>query len=301
VRKEFAAAAEKASLADRNVIFMTGDLGFMALENLRGAIKKRFINAGVSEQNMVSLAAGLASQGLTVMCYSIAPFAVFRPAEQTRLDVCLHNMDVKIIGNGGGYGYGIMGATHHALEDIAVMSSFQNMVSYIPFCNEDVEGAVAAMMSRKGPAYLRLGSGAKPATLEIPPYAPVRRVKSGKLITVAAMGPIVLNALKGSELSGTDTDIFAISEIPFDLKSSGLIESVKRTGRLLVAEEHVQRGGLGEYLTHGLAKSGVSYRFAHRCAAGYPGGTYGSQQYHQKLSGLDAQSLANTLKELDHE
>ena len=111
MRKEFSASIEKIASAEPKVIFLTGDLGFMALENVQAAMGTRFINAGVSEQNLVSLAAGLASQGYTVLCYSIAPFAVFRPAEQIRIDVCLHNMNVKIIGNGGGYGYGIMAAT----------------------------------------------------------------------------------------------------------------------------------------------------------------------------------------------
>src|SRR5690242_17673469 len=102
---------------------LTGDLGYQALEGVREKLKDRFINAGVSEQNMVSVAAALASEGLEPLCYSIAPFAVFRPAEQIRLDVCLHGLGVKIVGNGGGYGYGIMGSTHHAIEDVAVLSS----------------------------------------------------------------------------------------------------------------------------------------------------------------------------------
>ena len=161
----------------------------MALENVQRAIGKRFINAGVSEQNMVSMAAALASEGLTPICYSIAPFLVFRPAEQIRLDVCLHDMDVKLVGNGGGYGYGIMGATHHAIEDIAVLSSFQNMRCYIPFCNEDVEGVVYRMMKRRGPSYLRLGYGLKPDWLKLPSHTGARRLTTGGKVTVVGIGP----------------------------------------------------------------------------------------------------------------
>jgi transketolase len=188
MRKEFSQHIEKIAYADDKVVFITGDLGFMALENVRSSIKERFINAGVSEQNMITFAAGLASQGLKPICYSIAPFAVFRPAEQTRLDIGLHNMDVKIVGNGGGYGYGIMGATHHAIEDLAVMSSFQNMKCYVPFCNEDVSGVVSAMMKRTGPAYLRLGFGVKPETMVIPFFAPIRKICSGVDITIGTSG-----------------------------------------------------------------------------------------------------------------
>lgn len=100
MRREFSKGIETRALANDKIIFLTGDLGFMALENVRSAINERFINAGVSEQNMITMAAGLASEGYSPVCYSIAPFAVFRPAEQIRLDVCLHNMDVKIVGNG---------------------------------------------------------------------------------------------------------------------------------------------------------------------------------------------------------
>src|SRR5579884_151787 len=93
-------------------IFLTGDLGFLALEPLREALGDRFLNAGVAEQNMVSVSAGLARQGLRPWVYSIASFLYTRPFEQIRNDLCLHRLPVVLVGNGGGYGYGVMGATH---------------------------------------------------------------------------------------------------------------------------------------------------------------------------------------------
>src|SRR5262249_37286069 len=98
-------------------VFLTGDLGYNALEPLRSVARERFINAGIAEQNMFSVAAGLARTGLRPWVYSIAPFLYARPYEQIRNDLCLHNLPVQLIGNGGGYGYGVMGGTHHALED----------------------------------------------------------------------------------------------------------------------------------------------------------------------------------------
>src|SRR5436305_12930222 len=103
-----------AASADPRFVFLTGDLGFKALEPLRAMMGKRFINAGVAEQNMISVAAGLARAGMRPWAYSIAPFIYARPFEQTRNDVCLHKLPVVLIGNGGGYGYGVMGATHPA-------------------------------------------------------------------------------------------------------------------------------------------------------------------------------------------
>ncbi len=303
MRKEFSKSIEKIAVADSKVIFITGDLGFMALENLQAALGARFINAGVSEQNLVSLAAGLASQGYTVLCYSIAPFAVFRPAEQIRIDVCLHNMNVKIIGNGGGYGYGIMGATHHAIEDIAVLSSFQNMKCYIPFCNEDVDGIVNVMMQRKGPSYLRMGFGVKPENLALPDYSGTRKLASGKKVTVIGMGPVILNVLKAIEM-GVDADsvdLFVISELPLVELPANLLDSVKKTGKVLVVEEHVSRGGLGENLSLLLLERSVGCKLAHRSACGYPDGLYGSQSYHQKKSGLDPEAIRQIIKELSNE
>ena len=90
----------------KDFVFLTGDLGFRALEPLRDAMGPRFINAGVAEQNMVSVAAGLARLGLRPWVYSIAPFVFARPFEQIRNDICLHNLSVVLVGNGGGYGYG---------------------------------------------------------------------------------------------------------------------------------------------------------------------------------------------------
>src|SRR5580698_8612554 len=98
-------------------VFLTGDLGFMALEPLREAMGERFINCGVAEQNMVGMAAGVARAGESVWVYSIAPFLYARAFEQIRNDVCFHDLPVRLVGNGGGYHYGVMGPTHWALED----------------------------------------------------------------------------------------------------------------------------------------------------------------------------------------
>lgn len=301
MRKEFAASMEKIASGDKKIVFLTGDLGFMALENVRSSIKERFINAGVSEQNMVSVAAGLASQGLKAVCYSIAPFAVFRPAEQIRLDVCLHNMNVKIVGNGGGYGYGIMGATHHALEDIAVLSSFQNMTCFIPYCNEEVDIVLSEMMGRTGPGYLRLGYGGKPKDVPATPYSPVKKIKSGGKVTVIGMGPVVLNVLKALEELKWDTDLFAVSELPLKNLPEEMINSLKSTNKALIIEEHVRRGGLGEHLASLFLQNRLAPRTVQRFAVGYPDGLYGSQPYHQKASGLDAESLIKTIKDLANE
>ena len=302
MRKEFSQHITKLALENEKIIFLTGDLGFMALETLKKSIGNRFINAGVSEQNMVSMAAGLAYQGFIPLCYSIAPFAVFRPSEQIRLDVCLHNLNVKIIGNGGGYGYGIMGATHHAIEDIAMLSSFQNMKCFVPWCNEDVPNTIDAMFAYEGPSYLRLGYGDKPTTTSLPSFSPIRHINKGEKITIVAMGPVVINALKAIEtLLPSLADVFVVSEIPVLEISEELKQSITKTGKLIVIEEHVSRGGIGENLATLLLKGKFNCSFSHLYANGYENGLYGSQSYHQQVNRLDTNSIITEINTLLNE
>src|SRR5258708_5014050 len=118
MRYAFAKIIEKIAQKDKKVVFMTGDLGYHAFEKLKAVMGNRFINAGVAEHNMVTAAAGMAYAGLKPWIYSIAPFVTVKVLEEIRNDVYLPNYNVKIVGLGGGYDYGIAGPTHHALSDV---------------------------------------------------------------------------------------------------------------------------------------------------------------------------------------
>jgi len=302
MRREFSSWIENFGRNEARFIFLTGDLGFGALENVQNALRERFINMGVCEQNMISVAAGLSKQGLLPLCYSIAPFAVFRPYEQIRLDVALHDRNVKIVGNGGGYGYGIMGASHHALEDVAALSALQNFCCFIPLCNSDVDGACDSLFRYRGPSYLRLGFGVWPNNIgELPAFVAIRKLVAGRRArpkaTVVGLGPVLLNTLPWMLEEGK-TDLFAVSQVPLIDLSDELVASVDASGLLWVIEEHVARGGLGEHLAALLAQKGVRFRLCHSHALGYPDGLYGSQSYHQSRSGLDPGSLQSTFRQI---
>jgi transketolase len=302
MRKEFSQWIEQFGRQEKRLVFMTGDLGYGALENVQAALGPRFVNMGVSEQNMVSVAAGLARQGLRPLCYSIAPFAVFRPYEQIRLDVALHALPVKIVGNGGGYGYGIMGASHHALEDLAVLSCLPHFSCVIPLCNSDVAAAGDALFAHAGPGYLRLGLGLWPEALGVmPAFAPTRRLVAASTpkprVTVVGLGPVLLAALPWLKEGGA-CDAFAVSQLPLPALDPLLQASVAASGQLLVIEEHTGRGGLGENLAAALAKTGTPFRLHHHHAQGYPTGGYGSQAFHQKQSGLDFASVQASVTRL---
>lgn len=285
---------------ERPFLFLTGDLGFMALEPLQAALGPRFVNAGIAEQNMVSVAAGAASVGEQCWAYSIAPFIYGRPFEQVRNDVCLHDFDVKLVGNGGGYGYGVMGATHHALEDYGVLLTLQNMRAFVPAFADDVGPVVARMSVDPHPAYLRLGRCERPKALALPAYAPWRRLLEGECGVAVVAGPLAgpLIAAAGELARAERPEIWVVSELPLSAAPppDALLRRIVRTGALYVVEEHVRQGGLGQMLSLDLMGRGVAPRvFRHFHAEGYPSGLYGSQAYHRAENGLDAGAILRAL------
>jgi transketolase len=299
MRREFSDAIEKIALEDEKIVFITGDLGYNALENLQSTLGNRFINAGVAEQNMVGLAAGMAYKGFKVFCYSIAPFVVYRCWEQFRNDVCLHNLPVFLVGNGGGYGYGIMGSTHHAIEDLAGLSALQNVKCWIPAFADEVEPFVNQIVADGRPAYLRLGAGKQTPANEGNFGSLKLVVKSEKPNgSIVALGPVannVVNVLQQPEFSHK-FNLYTAQNVPLTIDSQGF-ESLQATDNLLVIEEHVSIGGLAQQLSVQLMEKGISFKkFISLRAEGYPDGTYGDQNFHQTQSGLDVGNIAEKLR-----
>jgi transketolase len=284
-------------------VFLTGDLGYGALEPLRDVMGDRFINAGVAEQNMVTMAAGLAGLGFLVWVYSIAPFCYARPFEQIRNDVCMHGLPVVLVGNGGGYGYGIMGPSHHALEDYGVLLTLPALQAVVPAFRQDLEDAVAYLAGCGSPAYLRLGRCECPGGYQPPPFAPWRQLTEGGGPVVVAVGPLAGSLLECFRSIPTDgrpelwsLSVFSLGAalIPADLR-----QSLIRKARLLVAEEHVAQGSVGQAMAYAVVKEGmVLQSFRHHCAVGYPSGLYGSQSFHRRESGLDPDSILDAIRGL---
>ena len=212
---------------DARAFFITGDLGYMALEEVARTYQERFLNAGVAEQNMMAVAAGLAYEGFIPWVYSIASFNLLRPYEHIRNDICFHRLPVKIVGNGGGYGYGIMGATHHTLEDIAVMRVLPNMRVYVPLIASDVEEAVELMANDHNPNYLRLNAAAKiPYPVET--FKPWRKIQNGRKAVVIGTGPVVGNLFDASLANFFgDLEIWCVGRFPILELPKELMDSVR--------------------------------------------------------------------------
>lgn len=287
--------------------FLTGDLGFMALEPLERALGERFVNAGVAEQNMISVAAGIVCDGGRAWCYSIAPFCYARPYEQIRNDVCLNALPVHLVGNGGGYAYGSMGATHHALEDYGVLLGLPGMRCYVPAFDADLAPMVRAIAERPRPSYLRLGRSELSNEEGLPGYAPWRRLQAGERGLLVVVGPIV-GALWRATCERPPADrpaLWVVSELeaPTRSDSSGplalpaaLLEDLARAAVLGLVEEHVAPGGFGAQFLHALALAGIRLPpVVHACAQGYPSGRYGSQRWHRTECGLEPAAILEAL------
>jgi transketolase len=299
MRKHFSAHIEKLIETDDDIVFITGDLGFNALENLQKKLGDKFINAGVAEQNMVGVAAGMASQGFRVICYSIAPFAVYRCLEQIRNDVCFHNLPVYIVGNGGGYGYGIMGSSHHAIEDIACLSGLPNMQCYIPAFIEDMNECMNQMFANKTPAYLRLGIGKNmPANLDMKEFGTSALQDDLTQLTIIVQGPVANNlfeALKDN-VHKNKIQVFTVNKMPQKTLAVEIEKSILATKNVLTIEEHISIGGLGNVISLLINEKSMPLRkFVSLHAKGYPTGLYGSQAYHQQVSGLDEKNISSII------
>jgi transketolase len=299
MRDEFARAMLALFQSRSDLVFITGDVGYLAVEEIAKTYGERFINAGIAEQNMVSLAAGLAHEGHLPWVYSIAPFVAFRPYEQIRTDVCLHKLPVKLVGNGGGYGYGIMGATHHALEDVGAMRVLPDMRVYVPLTAADVDEVVTLMAQDPLPNYLRLNTAAR-IPEEVPSFAPWRRIKRGRTAVVVGLGPVVGKLYEmGDEDLLHDLEIWSVGTFPLGALPADLITSIKEKRRVATIEEHYLSCGLAEALAYLLLRDGVCPQsFTSLHAKGYPSGRYGSQRWHQEESGLAGHPLRAQLEKV---
>ena len=267
----------------------------MALEPLRQVLGARFINAGVAESNMVSVAAAMASEGFCAWAYSIAPFCYARPFEQIRNDICHNQFAVTLVGNGGGYAYGSMGASHHALEDYGILLTLPFMDIMVPAFDEDLSAICDERLTSDRAAYLRLGYSEKPEGCAAPPFAPWRLLLDGDGPAIVAVGPLAGSLWAELEKlpQAQRPQLWCWSQFSQnDIQvPDALVTRLTTLGGSFV-EEHVAHGGAGSLLLQTLAQQGstpASWQLF--CARGYPSGRFGSQKFHRGESGLVPQQI----------
>lgn len=241
-----------------NILLLTGDLGFAVIEEFRAKFPNQFLNAGVAEQNMTGIAAGLALSGKTVFTYSIANFTTLRPLEQIRNDICYHNANVKIVSVGGGFDYYSLGPTHHATEDLAIIRSLPNMTVLAPGDPVEAELATIAIIKHKGSCYLRLGKA--PIIHQKKPEFKIGKaitVKEGNDLTLISTGGMLADAIKTADLlkqQKINARVLSMHTIkPIDKQA--IIKAACETKAIFTIEDHQITGGLGSAVAEVLSES----------------------------------------------
>ena len=301
MRNTFIRALADCARRDPRIFLITADLGYSVLEDFAREFPDRFLNVGVAEQNAVGVAAGLAMSGRTVFVYSIVPFATMRCFEQIRVDVAYAGANVKMVGVGAGLSYGPAGATHHSLEDIALMRALPGMTVLCPGDPVETYALVTQAAALAGPAYLRLGKGGEPMV-----HAESREIRIGQAVRLREGTDAVLLTTSNQLETGAKVAALLTDEgitlahwsqhtiKPFD--ETPLRTAIAAGVPVITLEEHSRIGGLGsaaaEFLAEacaqaGLLRLGLADEYTH---------VVGSQAYLRRQLGLDPESLRTRIR-----
>ena len=299
MRDAFFRSLVQLAAGDERIYLLVGDLGFGVADEFRGRFPGRFLNAGVAEQNMTGVAAGLALAGKIVFTYSIANFPTLRCLEQIRNDVCYHNANVKVVAVGGGLAYGALGPSHHATEDLAILRALPNMVVVAPGDALEAAQATAAVAARPGPCYVRLGRAGEPAVhpsldFRLGKAAQVRRGSDLSLIATGGMLAIAAEAGRRLEQEGIAAGVWSMHTIkPLDEEA---VRQAAASGLLFTLEEHSVIGGLGSAVAEVLCEAGFSGAFRRIALPDAFAGCAGSAEYLRGLQGLDVESVLSRIR-----
>ena len=304
MRTAFIQTLTEVAAGDPRVMLVVGDLGFGVVTDFAQRFPRQFLNAGVAEQNMTGVAAGLALAGKIVFTYSIANFPTLRSLEQIRNDVCYCGANVVVVAVGGGYSYGALGMTHHATEDLAVMRALPQITVLAPGDPVETVAATKAAAAGMGPVYLRLGRDKEPVVHQGPIDWSVGKalvVRDGNDVTLISTGAMlpttvaVADMLLDREVHARVLSMHTVKPLDID----AVCAAARETGRIATIEEHSILGGLGGSVAEVLCEAGISnVRFQR---IGLPSQfikAVGDQDYLRKVQRLDPCSIVERLQVL---
>jgi transketolase len=299
MRRRFIQTLTELALGDSRIHLITADLGYRLFDELAQARPEQYINVGIAEATMASMAAGMALEGMIPFIYSIVPFATSRCYEQLRNDIAYQEANVKIVGIGAGYAYGPNGPTHHGIIDIALMRALPGMVVLSPADPAEAMLATTAAATHRGPVYLRLGRGGEPSLHEGEPDFSLGQgivLRDGRDVSLIATGSILAVALEAADqlaAAGVTTQVVSMPTVkPLD---EPLVVTALQTAMLVCTlEEHSIIGGLGSAVAEiasvvsgpraPVIRLGVPDRFAQEV---------GTQHHLRRLDGLAGDQVAH--------
>jgi transketolase len=304
MRDHFVEALTEEAELNKNIVLITGDLGFGVLNNFANKFPRQYINAGVAEQNMTGIASGLGMDGKIVFTYSIGNFNTLRCLEQIRNDACYHNANVNIVSIGGGFSYGALGYSHHATEDIAIMRAIPNLRVFVPCDFWEVQEITRKVIELGGVNYIRIDKSSTERNIELEKVLEIgkgRVLSEGSDLTIIATGGIIDLALKAqNEIAkeGISLKIISFHSIkPIDREL--ILDCSLNTGGIITLEEHSMIGGLGSAVSEVLMQEccfpkkfkmlGLESKFST---------IVGSQEYLRSTNNLDVKCIVNVVKEL---
>lgn len=283
-----------------DIITLTADIGFSVFEDLQNEFPERFINTGVSEQNTVGVAAGLALSGYKVYFYAQAPFATMRCFEQIRLDLAYAHLNVKVVGTASGFTSNQMGVSHFALEDVGLMRMLPGMTVFTPGDPVEATWATVAAYEVEGPTYIRLTKGGSPIVHAGVPQFKIGKgviLRSGNDATIFVAGSLLPMALIVSDMLGKKGIKAGVISMPVIKPIDGalILEQSRLSRGIFTLEDHYVAGGLGSAVAELLAEQkthAVLRRF------GVPDAftsITGSPEYLLKYNGLSAEVVSKKI------
>jgi len=288
---------------DERVVFVGSDLGAGLLDDMKAEMPDRFYMEGVCEQNLIGIAAGLAMEGYIPYVNTIATFITRRCFEQIAIDLCLHNLPVRLIGNGGGMVYAPLGPTHMATDDIAILRSLPNMTIVAPTDAEEMKRFMPETVNWPGPVYIRLGKGGDEVVsnaedgFEIGKGYMLRPRQRVLIVTTGVMASRALGAADILEGEGTPCGVLNLPTVK-PLDTAQLLSLSRDADIVVTVEEHTKIGGLGSAVTDELVENlGTALPLIKRL--GLPDvfpEDYGSQDTLMDHFGLQAPGIADAVR-----
>lgn len=303
MRDTFVKTLIKLAQQNKNIELITGDLGFGVLKPFWEALPDQFINAGIAEQNMTSIAAGMALEGKTVFTYSIGNFPTLRCVEQIRNDCAYHDANVKIVCIGGGFVYGSLGMSHQATEDIAIMRALPNVAVFAPCDPIETEAITKAIVDYSGTCYLRLGRGGEAVIHknDISDYkvGDAIQVRNGSKIAILSTGAIADEVTLAIDIliqNGFDPTYYTFPTVkPLD---TDVLDRIAQSHEFIVTcEEHNIIGGFGSAVAEYISESNIRPRISKIGVNDLYSTDVGNQKYLRQRLSLDGNSIARRIME----